>query len=133
MAKVLTQEPSRFQIALCGVDWARCLRSLVGLKKAPRMSLIKAEIKDSDNQTSSTDSLAQNITLEKDEEKRGELVMEYVCQVMTEWVGLPSGSEVDLNKSLYNYGLDSAGALTLKMQFEANLQVSLEVGFSNNL
>lgn len=132
MAKVLTEEPSRFQITLCGVDWARCMRSFVGLKKTPRMSLIKAEIKDSDNQTL-TDSLAQNITLEKDEEKRGELLMEYVGQVMTEWAGLPSGSEVDLNKSLYNYGLDSAGALTLKMQFEANLQVSLEVGFSNNL
>ena len=132
MAKVLIEEPSRFQITLCGVDWARCMRSIVGLKETPRMSLIKAEIKDSDNQTYSTDSLAQTITLEKDEEKRGELVMEYVGQVMTEWAGLPSGSEVDLNKSLYNYGLDSAGALTLKLQFEANLQVSFEVGCNNN-
>jgi len=44
---------------------------------------------------------------------------------------MPSGSEVDLNKSLYNYGLDSAGALTLKMQFEANLQVSFEVCCNN--
>ena len=83
MAKVLTEEPNRFQITLCGVDWPRCMRSLVGLKKTPRMSLIKAEIKDSDIQTHSSDSLAQNITLEKDEEKRRELVMEYVGVLMT--------------------------------------------------
>ena len=132
MAKVLTEEPSRFQITLCGVDWSRYMVSLIGLKKTPRMSLIKAEIKDSDNGTYSSDSLAKTITLEKDDERRAELVMEYVVLVMTEWTGMSSGSEVDLNKSLYNFGLDSAGALTLKMQFESNLQVSFEVGCNNN-
>jgi len=132
MAKVLTEEPSRFQITLCAMDWSLFMTSFDGLKKTPRMSLIKSEIKDSGIQTHSSDSLAQNITLEKDEEKRRELVMEYVCLLMTEWAGMPSGSEVDLNKSLYNYGLDSAGALTLKMQFEANLQVSFEVCYNNN-
>ena len=132
MVKVLTEEPSRFQITLCGVDWPRYMRSLIGLKKTSRMSLIKAEINDSDNQTNSSDSLAQHITLEKEEEKRGELVMEYVGVVMNEWVGMSSGSEVDLNMSLYNYGLDSAAALTLKMQFETNLQVSFEVGCNND-
>ena len=132
MAKVLTEEPSRFQITLCGVDWPRYMRSLVGLKKTSRMSLIKTEINDSDNQTNSSDSLAQHITLEKDEEKRDELVMEYVGAAINEWAGMSSGSEVDLNKSLYNYGLDSAAALTLKMQFESNLPVSFEVGCNND-
>lgn len=132
MAKVLIEEPSRFQLTLFGVDWPRYMRSLVGLKKTPRMSLIKDEINDSDNQAYTSESLAQNITLEKDEETRGELVKEYVVLVLTEWAGISSASEVDLNKSLYNYGLDSAGALTLKMQFEANLQVSFEVGCENN-
>ena len=132
MAKVLTEQPSRFQITLFGVDWPRYMRSLVGLKKTPRMSLISDEINDSDNQAYTSESLAQNITLEKDEEKRCELVKEYVVLVLTEWAGISSGSEVDLNKSLYNYGLDSAGALTLKMQLEANLQVSFEVGCRNN-
>lgn len=132
MAKVLIEEPSRFQLTLFGVDWPRYMRSLVGLKKTPRMLLIKDEINDSDNQAYTSESLAQNITLEKDEEKRGELVKEYVVLVLTEWAGISSASEVDLNKSLYNYGLDSAGALTLKMQFEANLQVSFEVGCEKN-
>jgi len=132
MAKVLTEQPSRFQITLCGVDWPRYLRSLVGLKKTPRMSLISDEINDSDNQAYTSEFLAQNLTLEKDEEKRCELVKEYVVLVLTEWAGISSGSEVDLNKSMYNYGIDSAAALTLKMQFEANLQVSFEVGCKNN-
>ena len=132
MAKVLSEQPSRFQITLFGVDWPRYMRSLVGLKKTPRMTLIRDEINDSENQTYTSESLAQNITLEKDEETRRELVKEYVLLVLVEWAGFSSGSEVDLNKSLYNYGLDSAGALTLKMQFEANLQVSFEVGCKNN-
>ena len=131
MAKVLTEQPSRSQITLFGVDWPRYIRSLIGLKKTPRMLLIRDEINDSDNQTFTSESLAQNITLEKDEDKRGELVKEYVVLVLTEWAGISSGTEVDLNKSLYNYGLDSAGALTLKMQFESNLQVSFEVGCKN--
>ena len=128
MAKVLTEEPSRFQITLCGVDWPRYIKSISGLKKTSRMSVIRAEINYSDSQTSSSETLAQQITLEKDAEKRCELVMEYVGLVIKEWTGIPSSSEVDLNNSLYNYGIDSAGALTLKMQFESNLQVSFEVG-----
>ena len=132
MAKVLTEEPSRFQITLCGVDWPRYIKSISGLKKTSRMSVIRAEINDSDSQTSSSETLAQQITLEKNAEKRGELVMEYVGLVVKEWTGISSSSEVDLNNSLYNYGIDSAGALTLKMQFESNLQVSFEVGFFNN-
>ena len=132
MAKVLTEEPSRFQVTLFGVDWPRYLRTLVGLKKTSRMSLIKDEINDSDNQAYTSESLAQSITLEKDEDKRRELVKEYIVLALSEWAGISSISEVDLNKSLYNYGLDSAGALTLKMQLEANLQVSFEVGCKNN-
>ena len=132
MAKVLTEEPSRFQITLCGVDWPRYIKSISGLKKTSRMSVIRAEINDSDSQTSSSESLAQQITLEKDPEKRGELVLEYVGLVIKEWTGFSSSSEVDLNNSLYNYGIDSAGALTLKMQFESNLPVSFEVGCSND-
>ena len=127
MARVLTEEPSRFQITLCGVDWPRYIKSISGLKKTSRMSVIRAEINDSDSQTSSSETLAQQITLEKDAEKRGELVMEYVGLVIKEWTGISSSSEVDLNNSLYNYGIDSAGALTLKMQVESNLQVSFEV------
>lgn len=132
MVKVLTEEPSRFQITLCGVDWSRYLKRIRGLKKTSRMSVIRAEINDSDSQTSSSETLAQQIRLEKDAEKRGELVMEYVGLVIKEWAGISSSSEVDLNNSMYNYGIDSAGALTLKMQFDSNLQVSFEVGSFDN-
>jgi len=128
MAKVLTEEPCRFQITLLGVDWSRYIKSISGLRKTSRMSVIRAEINDSDSQTSSSETLAQQIMLEKDAEKRGELVMGYVGLVMKEWTGISSSSEVDLNNSLYNYGIDSAGALTLKMQIESNLQISFEVG-----
>ena len=132
MAKVLTEKPSCFQITLCGVDWPRYLKSMIGLKKTSRMSIIRAEINDSDSQSSSSESLVQQITLEKDAEKRGDLVTEYVVLVINEWAGISSSLETDLNKSLYSYGIDSAGALTLKMQLESNLPVSFEVSWIDN-
>ncbi|KAL9968891.1 hypothetical protein ACROYT_G021035 [Oculina patagonica] len=127
MAKVLTEKPSCFQITLCGVDWPQYIKNIQGLKKTSRMSVIRAEINDSDGPASSSESLAQQIMLEKDAEKRGELVMKYIILVINEWAGNSSSSETDLNKSLYSYGIDSAGALTLKMQFESNFPVSYEV------
>ncbi|KAL9968892.1 hypothetical protein ACROYT_G021036 [Oculina patagonica] len=127
MAKVLTEEPSRFQIGLCGVDWPRFIKSNTGLRKTSRLSLITAEINTSETTTTSTESLVQRIMLEKDLEKKSELVMEYVSLSVREWTAMSSRSETDLNKSLYSYGIDSTAALTLKMQLEANLQVSFEV------
>ena len=127
MAKVLTEEPGRCQISLFDADWPQFIKSSTGLKKTPRVSVIAAEINASDNHTSSTESLAQRIILEKESEKRAELVSEYVAISVTECTGMSSLSETDLNKSLYSYGVDSTGALTLKMHFEANLQVNFEV------
>ena len=132
MAKVLTEKPSCFQIVLCGVDWPRYTQSMIGLKKTSRMSIIRSEINDSDSQSTSSDSLAQQILLEKDAEKRNELVTEYVVLVINEWAGISSSAETDLNKSLYSYGIDSAGALTLKKQLESSLPVSFEVGWFEN-
>ena len=128
MAKVLIEEPSRFQIGLCGVDWPRFIKSNTGLRKTSRLSIITAEINTSETQTTSTESLVQRIRLEKDLEKKSELVKEYITLSVREWTGMSSSSETDLNKSLYSYGIDSTAALTLKMQLEANLQVSFEVG-----
>ena len=128
MARVLIEEPSRFQIGLYGVDWPRFIKSNTGLRKTSRLSIITAELNASDSQTTSTESPVQRIMLEKDLEKKCELVMEYISLLMREWTKISSISETDLNKSLYSYGIDSTAALTLKMQFEANLQVSFEVG-----
>ena len=127
MAKVLTEEPGRCQISLFDADWPRFLKSNAGLRKTPRLSVISNASSTSDGQTSSSESLAQRIILEKDQEKRTELVNEYVGMSVTEWTGISSPSETDLNKSLYSYGVDSTAALTLKMQLETNLQVSFEV------
>ena len=127
MAKVLTEEPGRCQISLFDADWPRFLKSNAGLRKSPRLTDISSTVNSSGSQTSSTESLAQRIILEKDPEKRAELVNEYVGVSVTEWTGISSPSEMDLNKSLYSYGVDSTAALTLKMQLETNLQVSFEV------
>ena len=127
MAKILTEESGRCQISLFDADWPRFLKSNAGLRTTPRLSVISTTSNSSDSQTSSTESLAQRIILEKDREKRTELVHEYVSVSVTEWTGISSPSETDLNKSLYSYGVDSTAALTLKMQLEANLQVSFEV------
>ena len=131
MAKILREDPGRCQISLFDADWPRFIKSNAGLRKTPRLSVIADEINGSDIQTSSTESLAQRIILEKDAEKRTELVSEYVATSVTEWTGISSPSETDLNKSLYSYGVDSTAALTLKMQLESNLQVSFEVGGSD--
>ena len=127
MAKVLTEEPSRFQISLFGVDWPGFLKSNSGLRKTSRLFKITAEISTSEIQTSS-ESLVQRIMMEKNHEKKGELVKEYIALCVKEWTGMTSRSETDLNKSLYSYGIDSTAALTIKMQLEADLQVSFEVG-----
>lgn len=130
MVKVLTEKPSCFQITLCGVDWPRYIKS--GLKTTSRMSVITAEINASDSQTNSSESLSQQIMLEKDAERREELLTEYVVLAINEWTGISSSLEIDLNKSLYSYGIDSASALTLKMQVESNLPVSFEVSWFDN-
>ena len=80
--------------------------------------------------TNSAESLAQRIVLEKDGEKRAELIKEYVSVSMAEWTrNSRETSETDLNTSLYSYGVDSTAALTLKIQLEINLHVSFEVHF----
>ena len=126
MVKVLTEEPDRCQITLFDVDWPEFLKRNTGLRKSPRLSFIST----ADSQTSSAESLAQRIILEKDKGKRAELVKEYVSLSVAEWTGISSPSETDLNMSLYSYGTDSAKALTLKMELETNLQVSFEVCWS---
>ena len=127
MAKVLTEEPGRCQISLFDADWPRFIKSNLGLRKTSRLSAITAEINAPESQTRSTESLAQRIILEKDADKRAELVDEYVAILITEWTGISSPSETDLNMSMYSYGADSTASLTLKMQLESNLQVSFEV------
>ena len=130
MAKVLTKEPSRFQISLFAVDWSRYIKSTTGLQKTPRLSMITTEISLSESQTNTAESLLQRIRLEKDPDKKGELIVEYVRMSVAELTGTSSSSETDLNKSLYSYGIDSTAALTLKMLLESNLQVSFEVSIS---
>lgn len=127
MFKVLTKEPGRCQISLFDADWPRLFKTNAGLKRTPRLSIISSTAKASDNETNSTESLAERIVLEKDKEKRGELINQYVSVSVTEFTGNSSSSEIDLNASLYSYGVDSTTALTLKMQLEINLQVSFEV------
>ena len=128
MAKVLTEEPSRCQVFLFSVDWPRYLNSNPRLKKTTRLSVIRATVEyTTDRQTSSTESLAQRIILEKDQGKRAELISEYVALAAAEWTEISCPSETDLKKSLYSYGVDSTWSLTLKMQLEANLGVSFEV------
>ena len=130
MVKVLTEEPGRCQISLFNAKWSQFLKSNEGLKKTPRLSIIISAVNAPDSQKNSTESLAQRIVLEKDGEKRAELINEYVSVSMTELLtGNLSSSETDLNASLYSYGVDSTTALTFKMHFEKTLQVSFEVHF----
>lgn len=127
MARILTEEPGRSQIALIGADWPQCFKSDRELRKKPRLAFITAENDAYDNQPNSAESLVQRIRLEKDSEQKSEQVMNYISNSVKKLTGIASLSEADLNKNLYSYGFDSTGALSLKMQFEADLQVSFEV------
>ena len=64
--------------------------------------------------------------MEVDRKKREDMVREFLTELLSSWLGI-SATEIDLNTSLYNYGLDSFFALTFKMQLESTLQVSFEV------
>ena len=44
MFKVLTEEPGRCQITLLDVDWPRFLKSNEGLRKTPRLSIIRSSV-----------------------------------------------------------------------------------------
>lgn len=127
MARILREEPGRSQIALIGADWPQCFKSHRELRKTPRLAFITAENDAYDNQPNSAESLVQRIRLEKDSEQKSEQVMNYISNSVRKLTGIASLAEADLNKSLYSYGFDSTGALSLKMQFEADLQVSFEV------
>ena len=132
MAKVLSQEPSRSQISLFGVDWFRFMKSNAGLRKTLRLSLITAGMSISDSRTNTADTLLQRIQMERDPEAKGELVLEYTCMVMSDLTGQSFSSEMDLNKNLYSQGVDSTVALTLKLLLESNLQVTIEVSSLRN-
>ena len=127
MNKVLVEEPARSQICLADIDQPRFMHSNLEYMQSTRMEQIIAEINRKQNQSSSTQSLVTKILLEKDEEKRIEVILKYVSATMASLAEMQSMSEADLSTSLYSYGIDSTAALTLKMQFEANLEVSFEV------
>ena len=127
MAKVLKEEPDRCQIALFNVDWPRYLSTNKVLERSPRLSIIASQVKASENLSDSSQSLAQRIILEEDSDERKDLINEYISLAIPDWFGIAVTTEADFNKSLYSYGVDSTSALTLKMQLQANLQVSFEV------
>ena len=76
----------------------------------------------------SLESLGPRILMEVDRKKREDMVREFLTELLSSWLGI-SATEIDLNTSLYNYGLDSFFALTFKMQLESTLEVSFEVCF----
>ena len=127
MKKVLLEEPLRSQICLADIDWPRFLKSNLGLARSSRVQYISTDVRAAQAQNSSAESLATRIQVEKDAEKRVEMILEYITVPFASWIGVQSLSETDLNTSLHSYGIDSTGALTLKMQLESNLQVSFEV------
>ena len=127
MKKVLTEQPEQSQICLADIDWSRFLKANLGLQRSSRMKGLATDASAAQTQGSSIESLAARIVLEKDAEKRGEMLLEYIFIPFASWTGIQSTSELDLNTSLHSYGIDSTAALTLKMQLESTLQVSFEV------
>jgi acyl carrier protein len=125
MEEVLIKEPLLCQLGLFDADWSRLMDTSVGLKTSTRFTTIREEI-DSQRTNQDLESLGPRILMESDHKKKQTMVEEFVNGLISQWVGV-SASELDLNTSLYSYGLDSFFSLTFKMQLEATLQVSFEV------
>ena len=130
MAHFLVEKPDGPQVAFLDVDWPVFFRTFSSLRKSPRLEKIRNEESVIESKSKSAESLASQILLEKDIERQKEKVRGYIISIMKTWTGDLS-SEIDQRSSLYNYGVDSSGALTFKMQLEATLQVSFEVHVEN--
>lgn len=111
MARILTEEPSRFQLMLCGLDWPRYQKTYEGLRKTPRLSAITAEQSISDNQTNLAVSLVERIVMERDSEKKEALVLEYLVLVLQERTGLTNLSETDTTRICIAMALTQQGLL----------------------
>lgn len=125
MEEILVNDPLVCQLGVFDADWSRLMETSVALNNSARLTSIKEEV-DIQRSHHDTDSLGPRIIMESDLKKKQSMVEEYVYEIVSQWVGV-SPSEIDLNTSLYSYGLDSFFALTLKMQLETTLQVSFEV------
>lgn len=109
------------------VDWQKIQASTPGLAKSTRLTNIRNE-RDLAENTQDIQQLASRILVEKNPQKQSDLVQQYVIDLLCSWTG-NTPSELDLNSSLYNYGMDSFSGLTFKMQFESSLHLSFEVCF----
>lgn len=125
MEEILIKDPHVCQLGLFDADWSRLMETSVALSNSARFTAIKEEV-DIQRTHQNMDSLGPRIIMESDHKKKQSMVEEYVYEIISQWVG-ESPSEIDLNTSLYSYGLDSFFGLTLKMQLETTLQVSFEV------
>lgn len=127
MEEVLLEETDRAQLGLFDVDWQKIQASTPGLAKSTRLTNIRNE-RDLAENTQDIQQLASRILMEKNPQKQADLVQQYVIDLLCSWTG-NTPSELDLNSSLYNYGMDSFSGLTFKMQFESSLHLSFEVCF----
>ena len=126
MEKILIEEPGRAQLGLFDVDWQKIQSSRPGLATSTRLIKIRKK-QDVAYSVQFKQLLVQRILVEKNPNKREEMVQKYVTDLLCSWTG-NSPSDLDFNSSLYNYGMDSFSGLTFKMKIESSLRISFEVG-----
>lgn len=126
MEQILIKEPSISQVALFDADLSRMFDATDGIRNSTRFESFKEEIASQQTETDLT-SLGPKIIMESDQAKKQTMVEEFVTELIGSWLGTPA-SEVDMNTSMYSHGLDSFFALSFKMQVDATLHVSFEVG-----
>jgi len=122
MEQILINEPLASKIGLFDADWSRLFEASAGICNSTRFESIKKETESQQKEKDLT-SLGPKILMENDQAKKHNMVEEYVTELIGSWLGA-AASDV----GLYSQGLDSFFALTFKMQLEATLQVSFEVG-----
>lgn len=129
MAKISRSQPRRTQVGLFDIDWSTYWESNTYLSTSVRMEHLRIENKEEDA-VSGLRSLGSSILFEGDVTKRAAMIDEFVISLISVWTNVNSASEIDMNTNLYNYGIDSTAALSLKMTIESNLRISFEVSLT---
>ena len=125
LKEFLCNHPDQAQIVLCDIDWPTYLKSSAYILHAsPRLR----PIKDESPSVEVGSHLASGLSLEelaaRDPQHRKTIVEDFVRNLLSAWI---EGGSVDLNLSLYKYGVDSIGAANMSLQIRNGIGALFEV------
>ena len=126
MEQILVKAPSMHNVVIADVDWSTFLRGSRN-EANPFYEKILKEIQGDVNTRQPNNSLAERIQAAENDEEKYEIVRNFVTNWLASWSG-GIEADVDLQMGLYQYGVDSTGAVGFQMQLQRQLGMPVEVG-----